>query len=110
MSRYTGSLSTKIKKQSVEDIISFVKGNIYTKLPNSGTWSIFYGYDDMGMGYFIQFYNLNITKKNPEDYIDMDTLFDGLSGHNMAFILRKLCEPSRELMLNTDLAYLDMPF
>lgn len=94
MSRY--SLGKFSCNKSVLSVIEEgVKESIFKEIPKNGNWLVYYGYDRMAVGYFIQFKNIDEPEndgKEPE-YINLDYMFDGLTGLELGHIMRCICVP-----------------
>ena len=81
MSRYFAGM-IKLDENTLSEIEENVKVNIYNKISELGfvsEWSVSYGYDHACM-YFIQFEKITIDDFEGEKVINIDYLFDGLSG------------------------------
>lgn len=103
MSRFVGSYNFTPSAHDLESCSS-VKYDIYKRLPTRGNWSLIYGFDH-AVGYFIQF-----ESNDEADIIDIDYLFDKLSGKETAIILNAFCESSDTLKIHIDDAMEDIPF
>ena len=114
MSRYS------VKNIYIDDFVyDEIKENcferVYNKFPKKGLFQIVYGFDH-ACGYFIQFFpedeiakinaaRINYCSDLDGGYIDIDSLFDGLSGSQLGFML-KLFNANED---HVELAYLDLP-
>lgn len=111
MSRYFGG-KTKLTEEILLDIEDNVKVNIYDIILSLGTvseWNVVYGYDHACM-YFIQFEKITIDDFEGEQVVDIDYLFDGLNGKEIAYLLRVLLPKSIMAKSHSDLAYMDCGF
>ena len=96
MSRYCleRTIDYSLYKQVKDNCNSFIS----SKIPTKGFWEIAYGFD-RACGYFIQFFPGNelaedciiyINRGIDEECINLDSMFDKLSGVELGFILRLL--------------------
>jgi hypothetical protein len=83
------------------------------KTPTRGVWDIFYGFDYTS-GYFIQFFPKDDIAEGvclkallrKDDPIDIDSLFDKMTGVHLGYFLEKL----RGDCYHINCCYLDIPF
>jgi hypothetical protein len=111
MSRYTLPHVWEVQKKEMEEFSNFLKDNVFEKLPKVGSHRVVYGWDH-ACGYFFQFERVDIEYE--EDYlkfIELDYLFDGLTGAETGTILQKLNrENNPTVSLHTINAFMDLEF
>lgn len=111
MSRYFAG-KTKMNEQLLSEIEENVKVKIYNKIVELGfvsEWSVSYGYDHACM-YFIQFEKITIDDFEGEKVIDIDYLFDGLSGKETGYLLKKFFPENIMVVSRAEMAYMDCGF
>ena len=111
MSRYFAG-KTRIDEQTLSEIEENVKVKIYNKIVELGfvsEWSVSYGYDHACM-YFIQFEKITIDDFEGEKVIDIDYLFDGLSGKETGYLLKKFFPENIMVVSRAEMAYMDCGF
>jgi hypothetical protein len=101
------------KKEITHDVWVKIKENCSKQtaftVPDHGVFDIAYGFDVMGCGYFIQFFN----DEEPEDengfenVVNIDSMFDNFTGAELGFILQQLECPHQD---HIEMAYLDLEF
>ena len=111
MSRYFAG-KTKMNEQLLSEIEENVKVKIYNKIVELGfvsEWSVSYGYDHAGM-YFIQFEKITIDDFEGEKCIDIDYIFDNLSGAETGYLLKKFFPKNMMIGSRAEMAYMDCGF
>lgn len=96
MSRYTLG-QVEFNKGIWDDIYDNLGGyRIAIQLPRMGRFEMVYGFDH-ATGYFVQFFPLNDTAigetifikgRSDEECIDLDSMFSGLTGIDLGYILK----------------------
>ena len=91
-----------------------VEDSVLLKIPEVGEWLIIYGHNRYG--YFIQFHPKDeiaqeelerLTLSEYEEYLELDTNFNGLTGVRLGILLEKIgCTD----YLNIICSVLDLPF
>lgn len=111
MSRYNAGnvkISEEVKLQMGEDIhpkpFAEIKG-----ICSDYEYSVTYGFDH-ACGYFIQFEKVTIDDFEEEELIDIDSMFYGLFGSDLGYILNKLFPNNSIIMTHGSMAYLDLEF
>lgn len=111
MSRYFAG-TIKLEEQTLSEIEENVKVNIYNKILELGfvsEWEVSYGFDHACM-YFIQFNKVTIDDFEGEECVDIDYLFDSLSGAETGYLLKKFFPKNMMVGSHSDMAYLDLGF
>jgi len=112
MSRYclNATIDYSFLKQVKDNCNSFIS----SKFPHKGDWEIAYGFDH-ACGYFIQFFPkdelaedcvMYINRGLDEECINLDSMFDRLSGLELGFILKLLHADQNHI----DMCYMDLSF
>ena len=111
MSRYFAG-TIKMDENTLSEIEENVKINIYNKISELGfvsDWNVSYGYDHACM-YFIQFEKITIDDFEGEKCIDIDYIFDNLSGAETGYLLKKFFPKNMMIGSHSDMAFLDLGF
>ena len=111
MSRYFAG-TIKLEEQTLSEIEENVKMNIYNKILELGfvsKWEVSYGFDHACM-YFIQFNKVTIDDFEGGQCVDIDYLFDSLSGAETGYLLKKFFPKNHMIISHADMAYMDCGF
>lgn len=111
MSRYFAG-TIKLDEQTLSEIEENVKVKIYNKIVELGLvseWSVSYGYDHACM-YFFQFNKVTIDDFEGEKCVDIDYLFDSLSGAETGYLLTKFFPENYMIISHADMAFMDLGF
>lgn len=111
MSRYFAG-TIKLEEQTLSEIEENVKMNIYNKILELGfvsEWEVSYGFDHACM-YFIQFNKVTIDDFEGGQCVDIDYLFDSLSGAETGYLLKKFFPKNHMIISHADMAYMDCGF
>lgn len=111
MSRYFAG-TIKLDESTLSEIEENVKVNIYNRISELGfvsEWKVSYGFDHACM-YFIQFNKVTIDDFEGEECVDIDYLFDSLSGAETGYLLKKFFPNDHMVNSRANMASLDLGF
>ena len=105
--------TTTSNETCLENIKKNVKDKVYEKIEKLGCfrkYNVVYGFDHACF-YFIQFEKiLNNLDFDAEQIVDIDTVFDGLTGNEFSNIIKKILPENSVRVSHCTLASLDMEF
>ena len=112
MSRYNGGI-VKLDENKYNNILENCKQSTYSKILELGfvsEWRIIYGFDH-ACGYFFQFEKITIDDFEGEQLVELDYLFNGLSGAEFGYVLKQFSDGTDSTInLHATYAYLDVEF